>query len=47
MKMMAGLWAFLLASAAQAAEVKVLSPADEATSTPALITIKGKLYHSA
>ena len=34
---------FLLATAAQAAEVKVLSPADGATSTPALIIIKGKL----
>ena len=35
--------ALLLATAAQAVDVKVLSPADAATSTPALITIKGKL----
>jgi hypothetical protein len=34
---------FLLATAAQAAEVKVLSPADGATSTPALITVTGML----
>ena len=33
----------LLATATQAAEVKVLSLADSATSTPALITIKGRL----
>jgi hypothetical protein len=43
MKMTATLCALLLATATQAAEVKVLSPADEATSTPALIIIKGKL----
>ena len=43
MKVTAALCAFLLATAAQAAEIKVLSQADEVTSTPALIAIKGKL----